>query len=664
MKKLFLIFALFVCLFSFALQAKEVNKQTAEKIAANAFAKLDNNKNIVNFQVKEVLTVYSDDIIAFYIVNFKPTGFIILSASDATMPILGSSTESNFLLENLPPQLDYLLNCYKTQIKEVEKQKIVPTEEIKLKWDKYSGKETTGISSSIIKSATTLPSQVSPLVTTTWGQDAGYNRFCPVVNSGGSGGYAFAGCVATAMAQILKYWGCKVNESKTHSYKPANYDTLSVDFNVADYQWNLMGNTPSDQYNAQLIRDCGVAVDMNYGPIESGAPLDLAQYAFSYYFGFKNTSVYAPKSGYADDTAWKNALKQDLCLGRPILYGGSTSGTSPKLHVWVIDGYDSNDNFHCNWGNGVVGAYYPLTYLCPSTLNYNISQLAILNLEPVMSDCSEINGSTTICISGASFNVPNLPAGATVTWDKSSNITFNNQPGNPKTFIANGSGFGWIEATVHYNGDATLNRKTVWLGSPSTPTEINGFGANGIEFGQNSTYEFNVYPPTIEGITNYQWQVGGGTILSGQGTSLISVRTASNPNGITKYFNVSVRVANSCGWSSYLYRSGFIGTGIGPSLLISPNPATSETTVELVYKSNVTSNETTLELANDGKAVSTATTEWDLEVYDPMQSMKEKKTKIKTTQTKINTTNWKDGVYIIRAIVNDGFVTGKLIVKH
>jgi hypothetical protein len=38
MKKLFLIFALFVCLFSFALQAKEVNKQTAEKIAANAFA--------------------------------------------------------------------------------------------------------------------------------------------------------------------------------------------------------------------------------------------------------------------------------------------------------------------------------------------------------------------------------------------------------------------------------------------------------------------------------------------------------------------------------------------------------------------------------------------------------------------------------------------------
>ena len=102
MKKLFLIFALFVCLFSFALQAKEVNKQTAEKIAANAFAKLDNNKNIVNFQVKEVLTVYSDDIIAFYIVNFKPTGFIILSASDATMPILGNSTESNFLLENLP----------------------------------------------------------------------------------------------------------------------------------------------------------------------------------------------------------------------------------------------------------------------------------------------------------------------------------------------------------------------------------------------------------------------------------------------------------------------------------------------------------------------------------------------------------------------------------
>jgi hypothetical protein len=82
---------LFLCLFSTILQAKEVNKETAEKVAINAFAQLDNNKNTADFQVKEILTVKSEETTSFYIVNFKPTGFIILSASDAAVPILGSS---------------------------------------------------------------------------------------------------------------------------------------------------------------------------------------------------------------------------------------------------------------------------------------------------------------------------------------------------------------------------------------------------------------------------------------------------------------------------------------------------------------------------------------------------------------------------------------------
>lgn len=151
-----------VCSFSINLEAKEVNKQTAEKVAINAFAGLDNNKNTSDFQVKEILTVKSDNETSFYIVNFKPTGFIMLSASDAAVPILGSSTEANFSFENLPPQLSFLFDSYKTQIKEIEKQKIAPTKEIKQKWDKYA--EASGTPSNSLKSANTTLTQVGPLV--------------------------------------------------------------------------------------------------------------------------------------------------------------------------------------------------------------------------------------------------------------------------------------------------------------------------------------------------------------------------------------------------------------------------------------------------------------------------------------------------------------------
>jgi hypothetical protein len=640
MKKLFR--NTLICLFIFLtinLQAKEINKLTAEKIAANAFAKLDNNKNIANFQVKEILTVYSDDITAFYIVNFNPSGFIILSASDATIPILGSSTESNFSLDNLPPQLDYLFDCYKTQIKDVEKQKIAPTEEIKQKWDKYSGNEATGISSNIIKSATTLPTQVSPLLTTTWGQDVGYNRCCPVVNSGGSGGHAYAGCVATAMAQILKYWGCKVNESKTHTDKYATYGTQSVDFNVADYQWSLMGNSPSDQYNAQLIRDCGVAVDMDYSPTESGAWVDIAQYAFSFYFGFKNTSVYKHDSEFVDNIAWKNALKQDLSSGRPILYSGSTSGTPSRSHSWVIDGFDSNDNFHCNWGNGSAGGYFLLTNLTPpyTTYNFNTGNVAILNLEPVMSDCSEINGNSLICTSGTSFNVPNLPTGATVTWDKSTNLTFDNQPGNPKTFSANGSGSGWIEATVHYNGDATLDRKTVLVG-PQVPGTISVQMDSPIN---RFTASINPVPTA----TTYNWYLNGVLNNTYHGTEAIFNRVSPYCG---RSYNVDVKAYNPCGWSTLKHL-----TVIEPSCLLS-----------IVISPNPTETESTIAIYNESAAIIDLDEEWDLEVYDQLQSLKVKKIKIKGNQTKINTDNLKDGVYIVRVKIGDQVISDKLIVKH
>ena len=48
------------------------------------------------------------------------------------------------------------------------------------------------------------------------------------------------GCVATAMAQIMKYWNYPENGSGFHSYNHARYGTLSANFGNDTYQWASM----------------------------------------------------------------------------------------------------------------------------------------------------------------------------------------------------------------------------------------------------------------------------------------------------------------------------------------------------------------------------------------------------------------------------------------
>ncbi len=260
-----------------------------------------------------------------------------------------------------------------------------------------------------------------------------------------------------------------------------------------------------------------------------------------------------------------------------------------------------------------------------------------------------ISGQNIVCSSGTQFTVPGLISGTNITWNASANLTPSNASANYITYSANSNGQGWIEATINAPACGTsvlLTRKPVWLGPAPVPSNIYGFENNGLVFGQNSVYEFTAYPDD----SNFDWMVYGGTILSGQGTNQIAVRTATNPTGATKYFDIRVRAGNSCGWSDYLWRSGYIGTGIGPaSLIISPNPSTNETTISLPSENN--------------DAVQPATG-WDLDVYDSFQGLKEKKTKLKTNETKINTSGWKEGVYIIRATIGDKVLTEKMLVKH
>jgi len=93
---------------------------------------------------------------------------------------------------------------------------------------------------------------VGPLLTTQWHQDAPFNASVQlVVDNNGNLVRAKAGCVAVAIAQIMKY----------HKY--------SYNFNFS-FNWNLMpdigqNTNPATHHTPDFIYDVGQAADTNYG---------------------------------------------------------------------------------------------------------------------------------------------------------------------------------------------------------------------------------------------------------------------------------------------------------------------------------------------------------------------------------------------------------------
>jgi hypothetical protein len=56
--------------------------------------------------------------------------------------------------------------------------------------------------------------------------------------------------------------------------------------------------------------------------------------------------------------------------------------------------------------------------------------------------------------------------------------------------------------------------------------------------------------------------------------------------------------------------------------------------------------------------------EWSLDVYDQAQSLKAKVPKVKTSRQTINTSGWRDGLYVVRAVVGEEIISEKLWVNH
>ena len=372
MKKLLLLFALTLPLL---LSAKPVDSVTAQKVA-QTFLKVSKaqlkNQTIHPVSAPKFAKQATQQITPeqqFYVYQNPDGGYVIISADDVAHPILGYSHTGQLDLDNMPDNLRWWLSEYDRQIRWAQENNVVQSEEVAREWQKAL---TQTLDATVM---------VEPLVTTHWGQSYPYNELCP----SNADGKALTGCVATAMAQIMRYWRWPEQGLGSHKYTPNGYSEQSADFGSTTYNWSKMpayydgSSWYADEREAvaTLMWHCGISVNMAYGKDFSGAyPWDQDQ-ALKKYFRYDHKAEYVHRADYSREN-WLFLIEDQLNNHQPVLYGGEDG--SGNGHAFLCDGYNSADFLHFNWGwNGNEDNYFSIDAM---VLGYNNNQDAVIHIIP------------------------------------------------------------------------------------------------------------------------------------------------------------------------------------------------------------------------------------------------------------------------------------------
>ncbi|MDD3739865.1 MAG: C10 family peptidase [Bacteroidales bacterium] len=369
-------YLIFIVVFSFTfsfLSAQQVSRDYAIQTGINFYKShamaFDLNKSDIQIE-KETVIISKSGKDCIYAINFKDEGYILVSADNRTYPVLAYSFEDEFDLENIAPATRLWIDKYLEQFDLIESNYVESTDMIKSAWETYYNND-------IVNTKSTKG--VSELLTTRWNQNYPYNYYCPF-HPLGPGDRVYAGCVATAMAQIMKFWNYPETGRGTHDYFWGDYYT--IDFGATTYHWDSMTNsinTLSRNSIAELIFHCAVSVDMDFGPDGSGSSITNSFFALKQNFRYR-AGVYELDKSDVEDSEWKFFLREDLDKGHPILYRGTDDYGNG--HAFVCDGYQDTSYFHFNWGwGGASNGYYYLDDINPQ-MDFYWGQGALLNLTP------------------------------------------------------------------------------------------------------------------------------------------------------------------------------------------------------------------------------------------------------------------------------------------
>lgn len=312
-----------------------------------------------------------------YVFNAEQNqGYVIVSNDDRTAPILGYSETGTLDPDNMPCNMRAWLQGYADEIAWLNEHNIQP------------------ITVPVVRrTPSAVKTPIAPLVKTHWDQGSPYNDNCPEYESDNK---AVTGCVATAMAQVMKY-----HEYANMTGDIPGYDTdfqgsscIAVStLTATSFDWGNMlndyTNSATDTQKsavAKLMQYCGASVKMHYGSVSYSNTTQVVT-ALKTYFGYNSTAQMAVRSLYTYNE-WIELIYNELKQNRPVVYGGQSSGGG---HEFVCDGYQGEDYFHINWGwGGMSDNYFKLSALdsdhqgiggSSSTDGYHYGQDAVVGVQ-------------------------------------------------------------------------------------------------------------------------------------------------------------------------------------------------------------------------------------------------------------------------------------------
>jgi hypothetical protein len=335
-----------------------------------------------------------DGTIIAYVADLEPRGFIALSADTDIAPVIAYSFRGSFPAgtDKANPLSPLLKNDLKLRAKALAESPELKDAGTARLWDILAAGEP-GDDASFQQWPPEGTTSTGGWVQTTWVQDEPFNNLCPLDPVDGVRSYV--GCVATAFSQVVNYHRhCGITFVSDDAYTTKSGVAIDADCSLYDFpsfsEINgyldrvrakyLQGTALDDADMAALSLACGFAVQMGYGSDGSGAHTSAVQTALVGRFGYYSADLFD-----AITDAGMVALQENMINGKPALLSFSPPDGWGG-HVVVCDGYNTNGEYHLNFG---WGAEHPKQiteawYRIPTAILYRdcVFTECVLNIEP------------------------------------------------------------------------------------------------------------------------------------------------------------------------------------------------------------------------------------------------------------------------------------------
>lgn len=372
------VYGLFGCLVATQLFSAPISETRARQAAAQKLAELKATQLTLQDPVP---LLNSANQILGYVFLMQPTGYIVTSADSRVRPIIAHSTTS--WLGTFDPEKNILLQLLQADLENrrqnLRNHSLETTADY---WEMYR--------QSGLKKVTQPTFQQWPAEGTTntggwlqtqWDQEDPFNRYSPLdafeLVKNQKEQRSVAGCPAIALGQIIYFYqtlnGTRFSDDD--DYTDYFYSSEGIEYRFDDDfekykfpsfpQLNTMLDEIATRWQnrrqlttlnkAALIFACGLAAKQVYSAQISGTYNVRQAYDAYLRFGFNDARLLYPSS-----PDLYPSMAQNMKDGRPahlaVITAQRTAG-----HNLVIDGYNTNEEYHLNFGfQGVYDGWYLL----------------------------------------------------------------------------------------------------------------------------------------------------------------------------------------------------------------------------------------------------------------------------------------------------------------